>query len=148
MSKRGFLQSDRDVEAAILEVVERFRTGWEKLDAGQILSTIAQRDDMVMYGTDLAERWIGYDALVEPTEAMVRAFRNPVYRWGESEPRVWARGDVGWACGDLSTRFEVGGELLSVTMRATFVVVREGDEWKIAHAHFSIGQEEAVAGYE
>lgn len=148
MSGRGYLQTDEEVEDEVREVVERFRTGWEKLDAHQILSTIAQRDDMVMYGTDLDERWIGYDSLVEPTKAMVVAFSNPVYEWGGSEPRIWVRGPVGWACGDLKINFEVGGERITVTMRSTFVVVQEGNEWKIAHAHFSVGQEEAVADYD
>lgn len=142
------LQSDKALETQVLEVVERFRTGWEKMDAEQILSTIAPTDDMVMYGTDLVERWIGYDALVEPTKAMTEAFSNAVYKWGAGEPMVWVRGDVGWACGDLTVTLEVEGEPLTLVMRSTFVVTREDGGWKIAHSHFSVGQEEPVADYE
>jgi ketosteroid isomerase-like protein len=142
------LQSDKALEADVLAVVERFRTGWEKMDAEQILSTIAPTDDMVMYGTDLVERWVGYESLIEPTKAMTGAFSNAVYKWGLDEPMVWVRGDVGWACGDLTVSLEVDGEPLTLVMRSTFVVAREKSGWKIAHSHFSVGQEEPVADYD
>lgn len=147
MTKNHLLKSDVEMQSAILDVVERFRTGWERGDAAQILSTIAKKDDMVMYGTDLVERWIGYEALVGPTEAMVNAFMNPIYTWGEGEPRVWVRGEVGWACGDLTIDMLVDGDETSVTMRSTFVLVHDVGGWKIAHAHFSIGQDEPAANY-
>lgn len=148
MINRRLLLSEKEKEAAVLEVVERFRRGWEKGNADQILSTMARKDDIVMYGTDLAERWIGYEALVSPTEAMVEAFTKPVYTWGENEPKVWVRDEVGWVCGDLTIDMELDGDTVQVTMRSTFVVVREADEWEIAHAHFSIGQEEPAATYD
>jgi ketosteroid isomerase-like protein len=147
MSSPRRLPTDEASAADARAVVERFRTGWEKRDADQILSTIARRDDFVMYGTDLVERWIGYASLIEPTRAMVRAFEDPVYTWGEGEPRVWVRGSVGWVCGDLTVRTRIAGQPLTSTMRSTFVLVREVDGWKIAHAHFSIGQEQPVADY-
>lgn len=144
---QDLLHTDKDREHAILEVIERFRTGWETGSAERVLSTVAQKDDMVMYGTDLAERWIGYDSMVEPTHAMVDAFENPRYTWGEGEPMVWVRGDTGWACGDLTIHMDTGGKKVIVRMRSTFVVVRENGNWKIAHSHFSIGQEEPAAEY-
>ena len=102
---------------------------------------------MVMYGTDLIERWIGYDALKDPTKAMTASYSKAVYRWGANEPMVWVRDQVGWACGDLNVSLDVEGETLEIVMRSTFVVTLEDDGWKIAQSHFSIGQEEAVADY-
>lgn len=148
MSAQRRLLTDRRGEDEIREVLERFCTGWEKSDADQVLGTIAQRADMMMYGTDLVERWLGYDSFVEPTRAMVRAFANLVYRWNQGEPRIWVRGDAGWACGDLVVTLDVGGKTQTSVMRSTFVLAREDNEWKIAHAHFSIGQEDPVAGYD
>ncbi len=147
MTNSRLLTSDKDKEDAVLEVVERFRTGWEMGNADRILSTIAQKDNMVMYGTDRVEHWIGYEGFIEPTKAMVEAFNNPIYSWGEDEPGVWVRGEVGWVCGDLTVDMKTEDGDISVTMRSTFVLTYEAEGWKIAHAHFSIGQEEPAADY-
>lgn len=141
------LKTEQEKEKAVLDVVERFRKGWEKCDAEQILSTIANKDDMVMYGTDLDERWIGYNSVVDPIRSMVESFESPVYSWGENEPMVWVRGDVGWVCGDLVVVMDVEEEEVNISMRSTFVVVREHGQWKIAHSHFSIGQGEPAVEY-
>jgi hypothetical protein len=41
---------------AVLEVLERFRRGWELGDAGQVLDTIAKREDVLLYGGRRAAR--------------------------------------------------------------------------------------------
>ncbi len=140
MGAQALLPTDEESVAAIREVIEAFRKGWESLDADQVLSTIARHDDLVLYGTDQAEQWIGFDALVAPFRTMVKEMGNPVYTWGQDEPRIWARGDVGWACGVLELKFEDKGEPRLLPMRSTFVVARLDGRWSIAHAHFSVGQ--------
>src|SRR5439155_25826369 len=37
--------------AGVLDTLERFRSGWERLDAGAVLATFAERDDVVVFGT-------------------------------------------------------------------------------------------------
>ena len=139
--------TDRSAKAGVRDVLERFRNGWETQDADQVLSTIRRRDDTVIYGTDLAEHWVGFDALVEPFEAMVEAVESPVYTWSTGEPRIWVRNDIGWACGTLTMRLQDDGEVRNIAMRTTFVLENVEGQWKIAHAHFSVGQEEAVVPY-
>lgn len=141
------LQSDKELESEVLSAVELFRAGWEKMDLQKILASVSKTEDMLMYGTDLDERWIGHDALVEPTRAMTKAYSNAIYTWGENEPMVWVRGPVGWVCGNLSIDFDFEGQTIRAVMRSTFVVTQEDSGWKIAHAHFSIGQEDPVADY-
>lgn len=129
------------------QVVEQFRIGWEQLDAEKILSTIARRDDTVIWGTDRIEHWVGYEDFAEAVHVQVAAFSNPVYVWGKGDPRVWVSGDVAWACGDLDVTLDAGGGQWKATMRSTFVLVREDAGWGIVHAHFSIGEEEPVVDY-
>jgi ketosteroid isomerase-like protein len=47
----------------------------------------------------------------------------------------------------VASRVRVGPETVEGTMRATFVLVREGDSWAIVHAHFSVAPAAPVAGY-
>jgi len=146
MSANQSSQTETDIKA-ILDTLESFRTGWEKSDADQILSTIAQQEDVVIYGTDLVERWIGYEAFFGPVLEQVKALVDPVYTWGENEPRINAQGDIGWASGDLSIAFEMNGIPQEVSMRSTYLLSRQGEEWKIVQAHFSVGEEQAVVEY-
>jgi ketosteroid isomerase-like protein len=143
----GDRPTNQGAEARVRDTLERFRTGWERQDADQVLSTIRRRDDTVIYGTDLAEIWVGFDTLVEPFKAMTETIEAPVYAWGAGEPRLWVRGGVAWACGTLTVRLKDGGEVRTIPMRSTFVVENGEGGWKIAHAHFSVGQAEAVVAY-
>lgn len=138
--------SDAD-EKQVLEVLQRFVNGWEQLDAEKILSTIAERDDTVIWGTDLVEYWVGYEAFAEAVYVQVAAFSNPVYAWSKGDPRVWVSGDAAWGCGDLEVSLDTEEEQWRATMRSTFVLQLEDADWRIVHAHFSIGQEEPVVDY-
>ncbi len=140
MGEQNMLTADWEAVPSVHEVIETFRRGWEKLDADQVLSTISRHDDLVLYGTDQVEHWIGFDSLVEPFRIMTTKMGNPVYKWGQDEPRIWVRGDVGWACGVLELRFEDMGEPRLLLMRSTFVTTRLDGKWLIAHAHFTIGK--------
>ncbi len=124
----------------IRALVDSFTEGWEKLDAGQVLSTFTGCDDIVVFGTDAVEHWVGFDALVEPFEAMVKAMGRPRYAWGRDEPRIWVHGDTGCASGVLTLSFEDKGAPRRILMRSTFVAIRLDQSWSIAHAHFSVGE--------
>ena len=140
MSTMNLQPTERDVVDEIRTLVNRFTEGWEKLDSGQVLSTITRCDDIVIFGTDEVEHWVGFDALVEPFEAMVKEIGRPHYAWGPDEPRIWVLGDTGCASGVLTLTFEDKGEPRRIFMRSTFVAIRLDKSWSIAHAHFSVGE--------
>lgn len=133
-------------EREVRSVLERFRRGWELLDADEVLATLA-RQDLTMYGTDAGERWDSYESLAPAFHAQVEAFESPRYAWGSGDPGIWVRGDAAWARGDLRVSLEAAGERIDITMRSTFVLTRNEEGWRIHHAHFSIGQQEQAAPY-
>jgi ketosteroid isomerase-like protein len=125
-------------EAAVLAVLDRFRVGWEALDADAVLGCFAKDPEIVVIGTDEGEYWHGYDSLVEPFRTMAGAFTDPVYRWA-SPPGIHVAGDVAWADGQLDTS-------LAVSMRTSWVL-RRGARWEIVQAHFSVAPAAPVAAY-
>lgn len=129
----------------VLAVLDRFRTGWEALDADAILSCFAPDPEVVVIGTDRDEWWQGYDALVEPFHDMVGAFSDVEYRWDEP-PHVVVLGEVAWADAVLDTRLTAAGERLSVTMRTSWVLRRTA-RWEVMQAHFSVPPLAPVAAY-
>ena len=98
------------------------------------------RTEEHVFGTDEVEYWVGFNSLVEPFEAMVKAMGQPRYAWGPDEPRIWTHGDTGCASGVLSLTFEENGEQRRILMRSTFVAIKLDRAWSIAHAHFSVGE--------
>jgi ketosteroid isomerase-like protein len=134
--------TQRDVR----ETVERFRQGWEALDAGAVLATFSRDLSVLVWGTDADEEWRGFDALVEPFRAQTESFSEPRYSW-EGDAVVWSRADMGCVAGTLYVSLTAGEDQVSVPMRSTFVLARESVGWRIVHAHFSVGQAEQVASY-
>ena len=130
-----------------LKTVERFWHGWESLDAGAILSTIAAQDDVVIIGTDASEYWVGHDALIEPFAAMVSAFDAEHVQWAIGDPVVHVNGSVARVVGRLTATVRAGEEHTTSEMRATFILERAAREWLIVHAHFSVPSPAPVVTY-
>ena len=131
--------------AAVLSVLDRFRAGWEGLDAEAVLDCFAHDAKVVVIGTDAGEYWRGFDALVHPFRAMVGAFTEPVYRWIDP-PHIHVHGDVAWADARLDTSLTSDGQRLAVLMRTSWVLRRRAS-WEIVQAHFSVAPAAPVAAY-
>jgi len=131
--------------AAVLAALDRFRAGWEALDADAVLACFARDPEIAVIGTDEGEYWRGFDALVEPFRTMVSAFSEPLYRWA-SPPQITVDGDLAWADGVLDTQLTADGEQLAVRMRTTWVLRRRA-RWEIVQAHFSVAPPSPVAAY-
>lgn len=134
--------SDSD---AVLEVLERFRRGWETLDPDAVLACFAQDPQIVVIGTDAGEYWRGFDALVKPFRTMTDVFSDAVYRWVEP-PRIRVAGEVAWADARLDASLTSNGQSLGVLMRTTWVLRRTA-RWEIVQAHFSVAPAAPVAAY-
>lgn len=131
---------------AVREVLDRFRRGWELLDATAVLSCFEESDATTVIGTDLPEYWRSFSEMEGPFRAMAGAFSDPEYRWGV-EPRITVAGDVAWADGVLATRLTAEGAEVTADLRSTWVLARRAEGWKVVQAHFSIAADTPVAGY-
>lgn len=130
----------------VRQVLDRFRTGWEALDAVVVLSCFDDSDATTVIGTDAPEYWRTYAEMEAPFRAMADAFTDPEYRWAV-EPRITVVGDVAWADGVMATRLTAQGVEVSADLRSTWVLARRDDGWKVVQAHFSVAADAPVAGY-
>lgn len=129
----------------MLAVLDRFRAGWEALDADAVLHCFAADPQLTLIGTDEDEYWRGFVALIKPFRDMMGAFSDPVYRWVEP-PHIRVQGDLAWADGRLDTNLTDDGQRLAVQMRTTWVL-RRRVRWEIVQAHFSVASPAPVAAY-
>jgi len=128
-------------------VVDKSVDGWRLLDAEKILSTVAQRDDVLIWGTDADEIWVGFDAFSDAVGQQIEAFENPSYEWGSEDPKIWVFGDAALAVGELQVSIDSAGKRWHSLMRSTFVLLREANGWVIVHSHYSVGQSDRVVEY-
>lgn len=131
--------------AAVLAVLERIREGWERMDGEAVLSCFEPDEGTVVIGTDGSEYWIGYDAFAGPFRAMAGAFTDAAYRWADG-PSVTIQDGVAWSTGRLLGTFATGDERVELDMRATHVLRRGGDGWRIVQGHYSVAAADPV-GY-
>lgn len=127
--------------------VERFWQGFRSRDALAIINSIADREDVIVIGTDESEYWIGRSSLVKPFKAMVAAFHEEHVRWADADPVVRINGDAAWVVGRISVTVVIGSTSVVSDMRATFVLERSREAWEIVHAHFSVPPAQPVVGY-
>ena len=129
----------------VLAVLDRFRAGWQALDAEAVLDCFSRDPEIVVIGTDQGEYWHGFEALVEPFRSMAGAFSAAVYRWA-APPHLVIWGEVAWADALLDTQLTVAAEELAVSMRTSWVL-RRRERWEIVQAHFSVAPPAPVAAY-
>ena len=135
-----------DESRAVLDVLERFRLGWEALDADQVLDCFSASETTTVIGTDAQEYWRGYDAFARPFRAMADAFGAPRYAWA-TPPRIELARDVAWADGLLDTKLATAAGEVTAAMRSTWVLRRQPEGWKVVQAHFSVAPDAPVAEY-
>lgn len=135
-----------DDTQAIRMVLDKFRHGWESLDAEEVLACFEPSYATTVIGTDADEYWRGFDAFAAPFRAMTATFQEPRYRWALG-PRIEIAGDTAWADGVLDTTLVAGGETVNAALRSTWVLTRKLTGWTVVQAHFSVAPDAPVAGY-
>ena len=104
---------------------------------------ISRQEGAVFVGTDPNEWWEGTEAFVEEMRAQSEAMGGMQIVSGELQ--AYREGSVGWAVDrDALFRLPDGTEM---PFRNTLVYVQEDGEWKLIHAHTSMGvRNEEVLG--
>jgi ketosteroid isomerase-like protein len=125
-------------ETAVKEVMGRF---WQSFQTGDInlLSEVTAGDsDLVMIGTDAAERWIGYEAFkmameqqFSATESVQTSLSDEIYKIHHSGEVAWYSAVVGFKGVSQGQDFEFAG------IRATAVLERRDSGWVVVQYHGS-----------
>jgi ketosteroid isomerase-like protein len=125
------MQQSSGVKEAILRCYEVFSTG----DLEDSVGLLTQEEGAVVIGTDPQE-WANSRAeFVAFLEAQMTEGETVRLEAGE-EPRCFEEGTVGWVA-DRPTF--VLGDGSTVPSRMTAVMHQEDGEWKLVHAHWSVG---------
>ena len=125
-------QSD-ELQDLTLRFYEAIATG----DLSFLERHVSRQEGAVFVGTDPNDWWEGFEAFVEAIRAQAEAMGGGGLQLVAGQLRAYRRGSVGWTIDrDASFRLPDGTE---VPFRNSAVYLQEDGEWKLIHAHTSIG---------
>ena len=124
------MHASQDVRDAMIRFCEAFTSN----DVGVFEGTITAEPDAGVIGTGPAERYEGRTNWIDAYAQQIAAIPGIALTAGD--PSGFEEGGIGWAA-DQPTFVLPDGT--PVPVRLTAVLRRESDEWKMVHAHFSMG---------
>jgi len=130
------VKADAKTESAVMGTFNRLLEAYETRDGRTLSSLFVPDSDVVLYGTGADEKRIG------PTEIKVQFERD----WSQSEAAslkfnwhsVSSTGGVALVAADGAAHVKVGGQEVTMPLRATMVFEQRGDRWLVAQMHVSV----------
>jgi len=131
-----------DVEAEkseLKKVIDQFTQTLVNEDIETFSRIMAHDDDMVTFGTDAAEHWIGWEPLKEDVQKMFDSADYSKISIREQVIKISKSGDVAWFSEILDFQVEVQGEQVNNPgIRFTGVLEKREGNWIIVQFHNSM----------
>jgi len=129
----------------IADVMKNFYDRWSAGDSSFIDDLLTSQNDIVVVGTDPDEWWQqGRDTVRKIWSTQFKEMGRVTIKPGRLS--AYADGDAGWAVDDPALRMPDGTQ---ASLRFTCVFARESGDWRLVHAHASVGvPNEDVIGQE
>ena len=126
-------------ETAAKAVMNQFWQSFEMSDINLVSEVMAHDPDMVIFGTDAAERWVGYEEFRTAMEQQFAAMESLQTSLHDEVFKIHHSGDVAWYSGiadfkgaSLGEDFEIAG------LRVTAVLEKRDASWVIVQYHGSM----------
>ena len=123
---------------AVRAAVNQLWQSWETRDLNLTSEVVAHDPDMVIFGTDAAERFVGYEEFETAMEQMFAAMEMQT-SFHDEVSRVHDSGKVAWYSGVADVEGTAGGEDFTVAgLRFTAVLEKRDAKWVIVQCHSSV----------
>jgi uncharacterized protein (TIGR02246 family) len=134
------VQVDLDSErTAVRAAVNQLWQSWETRDLNLASEIVAHDLDMVIFGTDAAERFVGYEEFRTAMEQMIAAIEKMQTSFHDEVSRVHDSGQVAWYSGVAEVEGTSGGEDFTIAgLRFTAVLEKRDAKWVIVQCHSSV----------
>lgn len=126
-------------KAKVKSVVDQFEQVWETKDMELLSKIMAHDADMVNFGTDAAEHFIGWEALKGSVEKMFPSIDNIKITVKDQAIKVHPSGQVAWFSEVWDWDLVVEGQPVhSEGQRFTGVLEKRNGNWIIVQFHNSV----------
>ena len=118
------------------ELMVRFYEAVNNGDFSFVERYVSRQEGAVFVGTDPSEWWEGFGAFVEAMRTQEEAMGDGGLQIVPSQLQAYREGSVGWVIDRESFQLPDDTE---IPFRNTAIFHQEDGEWKLVHAHASIG---------
>jgi len=126
-------------KAKVKSVVDQFEQFWETEDMDLLARIMAHDADMVNYGSDAAEHFVGWEALKESVEKMLPSLENTKITVKDQVIKVHPSGNVAWFSEVWDWDLVVEGKPVhSGDQRLTGVLEKRNGSWVLVQFHNSV----------
>ena len=126
-------------KAAAKAVLDEWIKCIETEDMELFLRIIAHDDDMVSFGTDAAEHWVGWESIKESVQKQFESVENADISIRELVIKVHNSGEVAWVSCLMDFKGTAMGEPFNVEgARVTGVMEKRNGNWLIVQSHTSM----------
>ena len=126
-------------KASVKSVLEMINTAFETENMEMFSKCFSRNPDMVIFGTDAAERWVGWEAFAEAQKQFFEAqeesslsIRDLVIHVHEGCEVAWVSYRMDWKGKALGEPFDFSG------IRFTGVLEKQGGKWVVVQWHGSV----------
>jgi ketosteroid isomerase-like protein len=136
--------ADAPTKQAVLDILQRFITGYEGNDVDAVVDTLLPDADLVLLGTAADERRIGIEGARSQFERDISQSESRSLQIGWTS--ISAAGNVAWLAAELTITAVADGGSVTFPVRLTAVFEQRDGDWKIAQAHLSIPDSSTLEG--
>jgi ketosteroid isomerase-like protein len=144
-------EAEVDIEAekaAVKSMTDDFVTSWETEDMELFSRIFAHDDDMVIFGTDAVEHFVGWEQMKESMQNQIDAAESIQVATKDLSIKVHKSGEVAWVSLLMDLKGESMGEAFSIEgIRLTGVMENRDGNWLIVQLHASIPVEGQAIEY-
>jgi len=131
-----------DIEAEkanVKSVIGMINTSFETEDMEMLSKCFSHDPNMVAFGTDAAERWVGWTAFAEAQQQFFDAQEESVMTIRDVDIKVHMTGEVAWFSYLLDWKGKAMGEPFDFEgARMTGVMEKQNGNWVVVQLHGSI----------
>jgi ketosteroid isomerase-like protein len=131
-----------DIEAEkanVKSVLDRINMAFETEDMEMLSKCFSRDPDMVIFGTDADERWVGWDAFAEAQQRFFEAQDESDMSTRDLVIHIHETGEVAWMSYLMDWKGKALGEPFEFTgIRMTGVLEKQDGNWVIVQWHGSV----------
>ena len=144
----GHHESEEQPKSDLTVAVDQFMDAFEKESVEMFESIMAKDSDMVTFGTDASERWVGFDAVRDSFAKQVGAFEVEKIDTKDQVIKIAISGKVAWFSQVVDWQIASNGNSQTISgIRVTGVLEKRGPAWKIVQFHTSAPVEGQIVEY-
>jgi len=141
-------RTEMDAAAGAKAVVDEVNKIFESEDMAAFDRIFAHDADAVSFGTDAAERFVGYDALKKSVAEQFASFDGSKLTVRDEVVKASRGGDAAWFSEVVDWDTKAGGQPVSLKgCRFTGVLEKRDGAWKVVQFHASMPVQGQAAQY-